>query len=331
MCAVENGMDVVRLARGRFAIEGIIGLAPRDKTDAISGLTDVGPYCRETGLRHITVETYNLSKESDKRALLDAEIDVLLVVGWQRLIPEWLIEHCAVAAIGVHGSAGGITGGRGRSPQNWALMLGCPSFEVSTFFVDPGVDSGDVLDSRQFDLAPDDDIRMSHLKVSAATVDMIEAGLASGAISERRGTPQPTEGIRYMPQRRPEDGAIDWRLSARDLVNFVRALTRPYPGAACGSLRVWRARALLGDFPGSHGTVLAHLAGGELVVRAGEAAVLLDDWEAPKVPAIGSALPCADAAEQMRGIIARHTEKHPELPISEDVLRYAHRLGADRL
>jgi len=34
-----------------------------------------------------------------------------------------------------------------------------------------------------------------------------------------------------FPRRRPEDGEIDWRLTARDIHNLIRALVAPLPGA----------------------------------------------------------------------------------------------------
>ena len=34
-----------------------------------------------------------------------------------------------------------------------------------------------------------------------------------------------------MPQRSPEDGEINWNWSAQNIYNFIRAQTKPYPGA----------------------------------------------------------------------------------------------------
>ena len=49
-----------------------------------------------------------------------------------------------------------------------------------------------------------------------------------------------------MPRRRPEDGVIDWTKTTRQLHDWVRALTHPYPGAftTVDGIRVfvWKAR-----------------------------------------------------------------------------------------
>ena len=49
-----------------------------------------------------------------------------------------------------------------------------------------------------------------------------------------------------MPQRGPDDGFIDWSQDAATLDRFIRAQTRPYPGAfstlGAKPLQIWRAQ-----------------------------------------------------------------------------------------
>jgi methionyl-tRNA formyltransferase len=78
-------------------------------------------------------------------------------------------------------------------------------------------------------------------------------------------------------RRRPEDGRIDWSQRAQQIVDLVRAVTRPFPGAftEVGGERlfVWKARAVPGR--GAPGTLLERE---PLRIAAGEAAVELLDW-----------------------------------------------------
>ena len=62
---------------------------------------------------------------------------------------------------------------------------------------------------------------------------------------ERPGVPQPHTADPVLPRRRPDDGLLDWRVTSTRVYDFVRALTRPYPGAF-GRLegrrfKVWQA------------------------------------------------------------------------------------------
>jgi methionyl-tRNA formyltransferase len=43
--------------------------------------------------------------------------------------------------------------------------------------------------------------------------------------------PQDHAAATVMPRRRPEDGVIDWSRTTKQLHDWVRALTHPYPGA----------------------------------------------------------------------------------------------------
>ena len=112
-------------------------------------------------------------KKDDKNKLLNTNIDILIVAGWQRLIPEWLIQHCKICVIGSHGSPLGITKGRGRSPQNWALIMGMESFEISIFQIDKGIDSGRIFNTKSFKYSAFDDIKTSYYKVCMLISQML--------------------------------------------------------------------------------------------------------------------------------------------------------------
>jgi len=43
--------------------------------------------------------------------------------------------------------------------------------------------------------------------------------------------PQPRSSGAVLPRRRPADGLIVWDQEACAVYNFIRALTKPYPGA----------------------------------------------------------------------------------------------------
>ena len=64
----------------------------------------------------------------------------------------------------------------------------------------------------------------------------------------------------YYPVRRPKDGLIDWdRMYGNEVVDLVRALTRPYPGAfsfyAKKKVMIWRASCLAENIRGMPGRV----------------------------------------------------------------------------
>jgi methionyl-tRNA formyltransferase len=108
---------------------------------------------------------------------------------------------------------------------------------------------------------------------------------------QRPGRPQPQTDELLLPRRRPQDGLIDWSRNSREVYNFIRALTRPYPGAF-GWLEgkrylVWDAALLPGHpYPGANpGRVAGAMinphparACGQVVV-CGEGAIVLLEIE----------------------------------------------------
>lgn len=107
------GADIIDLFQRQIKISGVIGLSNRERTDAISDYVYMADFCQSKGIEFIEVNHYGLSDEGDKKRITQQDIDVLIVAGWQRLIPGWLIKHCSICAIGAHGSPLGITKGRG--------------------------------------------------------------------------------------------------------------------------------------------------------------------------------------------------------------------------
>ena len=335
LCTLESGLDTISLVSRAMEISGVVGLVEPPPGATISGFVDVESFCRDHRIRFIPVQAYSLKNATDRDLLEKLEMDVLLITGWQRLIPDWLIRHCRVGAVGFHGSASGITGGRGRSPQNWALILDKDRFEVSIFFVDSGIDSGRVIDSRTFPLLDGDNIRTSYYKVSWCVAEMFITAAREGRLSPSAAVDQPHEEARYFPQRLPEDGAIDWSRSSRDIYNFVRALTRPYPGAFSAfqgcELQVWEARPFdtgSRDAAGRPGEVLAVMAEGELVIRTGDGKLLVSDYtlrrtgDEPRLSP-GLVLPSMPYAEQIGRIVERHRAKYPSLKVVEELEQLA--------
>lgn len=322
--AIQTGVDTFEYLRGRIPLAGFIGLSDRWDHDGTSGYLNARDLCAHCQLPYFEVDSYGLRDEADRRLLLDLEIDVLIVAGWQRLIPEWLIEHVGLCCVGAHGSPLGITRGRGRSPQNWALLLGLPTFDISIFKITPGIDSGAVIASRSFSLEPADTIRTSYIKASYWVSQMIVEAYQQD-LFRQPGQPQNEAEAEYLPQRTAADGLLDWNRAPEEIANFVRALTRPYPGAFAllqeEKFVVWSATPFPMDDrqdEGRNGEVIHRFCGGELLVRCGGGAVIITDYETAHPPNSwrGVTLDGGSYSAQIEAILARHHEKYPTQRVS---------------
>ncbi len=189
--------------------------------------------CEEEGIPLRWVRQYTLRSEEDEAFFREAQVDLLLVIGWERLIPADILKMLGRFACGMHGSPFGLPRGRGRSPMNWALIEGDTRFITCLFKYSPDTDAGDIIGMKAFEITPTDDIAILHTKNRISMLQLLETYLP---LIERREVvlwPQPPERPSFYPKRAPEDGVIDWEQSTEEICRLVRAVASPYPGAYC--------------------------------------------------------------------------------------------------
>jgi len=159
----------------------------------------------------------------------EAVPDLGIVVGVSELIGEELLTLPSKGFIGMHPTL--LPKGRGRAPIPWALIHDLKETGVTLFYAEPGADTGDILAQEKVpifdtDTAPVLGARTDDMACSLFVESLPK--LASGTAPRIR---QNDAEATNWPRRRPEDGVIDWQKDSRALYNWVRALTRPYPGA----------------------------------------------------------------------------------------------------
>jgi methionyl-tRNA formyltransferase len=163
--------------------------------------------------------------------------DLLIVVAYGKIIPQWLRELSLNGAINVHGSL--LPRYRGAAPVNWAIAGGESLTGVCTMAIDAGLDTGPVYDCEstaigENETAPELSERLSRLG-APLLVRTIEA-IARGDAEFRQ---QDDSLATRAPRLQKEDGRIRWSESARTIHNEVRAFV-PWPsvvvsfrGGAC--------------------------------------------------------------------------------------------------
>ncbi len=230
LCTLSTGLNAIEYAiKLGISIDKIIGLNPKNLQNkkSISGYIDIKNFCKKYKIDYEYVSKYSLKKINPKK--LFSKADILWVAGWQRLIPENFISFPKICSIGAHGSLDGIRLGRGRSPQNWALLMGATNFKISVFKISRGIDDGNVIASKNFKLYSNDTIQTSYEKMSACVAQILLKILKRPSlISKSKKQVGPSK---YFPKRTPDDGFIDWNMSALDIHNLIRSLVDPYPNA----------------------------------------------------------------------------------------------------
>jgi methionyl-tRNA formyltransferase len=329
LCTVSTWLDAVaEVLRQKFPVAGIVGVHPDvADSDVISGYTDIEGFAKEHAISFAHIQSYGLTAEEDRLRVLNFDFDVVWVAGWQRLIPDWLINAGKLGALGGHGSPDGIQGGRGRSPQNWALMLGCERFDLALFRVTPGIDDGPIVVQRSFFYQSEDDIQVSYYRASLAMADMICQVMRNPSMLDV-ALPQAIEGF-YYPQRLPTDGRVDWSMAGFWIVRHCRALTKPYPGLKTSQdgvdVTLWRCQRFDDVIDGPVGRVSFVFMTGDFLVTCLDGRVLVREWhvwDSNWRPQAGMVLGSVSFSEQVSKIIRRSEEKHPRQRVSQRIERW---------
>jgi methionyl-tRNA formyltransferase len=249
---------------------------PPDRSGKISGYCDLGDIAEAHGIDIYRPHKYSLKSIRDRDALLEKKIDLLLVFGWQRLIPEWLIEHCGRQVFGVHGGPRKPPGCRGRAVFNWALLLGCKTFYMYLFRITPEVDAGEIIDITEFDITPHDDVRSIYHKNCVVSTRMFLQNLPAMLAGNAQGALQADGVCSLLPGRKPENGGIFWDWNAQRIENLIKAVAPPYPGAFTflDEMKIEIYRGHLFDtrilFTAEPGTILDVFPNGDFIVMAAD-------------------------------------------------------------
>jgi methionyl-tRNA formyltransferase len=171
--------------------------------------------------------------------------DAIIVVGYGRILPQWMIELPPLGNINLHASL--LPKYRGAAPIQWAIASGETVTGVTTMRIDAGLDTGDILQQREMAIAPGDRAETLAPRLAAMGADLLVEtlrGLQAGTVHPR---PQDSAQASLAPILKKEDGRIDFRRSAQEICNRLRGF-QPWPGAFASfrgkNLQAWDARPL---------------------------------------------------------------------------------------
>jgi methionyl-tRNA formyltransferase len=154
--------------------------------------------------------------------------DAIIVVGYGRIIPQWMIDLPRLGNLNLHASL--LPKYRGAAPIQWAIASGETVTGVTTMRIDAGLDTGDILLQREIPIGLEDTSETLGPKLASIGADlMVETlrGLENGNV---RPTPQDHSRATLAPILKKEDGRMDFARTAYDLFNRLRGF-QPWPGA----------------------------------------------------------------------------------------------------
>src|SRR5260221_4415595 len=154
--------------------------------------------------------------------------DAIIVVGYGRIIPQWMIDLPRLGNVNLHASL--LPKYRGAAPIQWAIASGESVTGVTTMRIDAGLDTGDILLQREVAIGPEDTAEALGPKLASTGADLTIETLRGIETGQVRPTPQDHARATLAPILKKEDGRMDFSRSATDLFNRLRGF-QPWPGA----------------------------------------------------------------------------------------------------
>jgi len=185
--------------------------------------------------------------------------EVILVVAYGRIIPQWMLDMPVHGNLNLHASL--LPKYRGAAPIQWAVANGERITGNTTMRIDAGLDTGDILLQSEVPIGPAqtaEELFPILAKDGAALMVETLRRLNAGMTHARR---QDDASATLAPILKREDGRIDFAHDAQTIFNRWRGF-QPWPGAFTsfrGKKFIVHAMQVV--------TAVKGLAAGEMLVR----------------------------------------------------------------
>lgn len=182
--------------------------------------------------------------------------DLLWITDYRYLIPQKIIDLAPWGGLNLHPAL--LPKYRGRAPINWAIIHGEKETGLTAHFIIEKADAGDIVEQQKIIIGSKDNIKdvlNKFYPLYKSITQKVIKHFLNGDVPRRA---QDHNIATVFPARTASDGRISWKQHAQQLHDFIRAITRPYPGAFSfyqgRKIMIWEATIEKGK--GSPGQIL---------------------------------------------------------------------------
>jgi len=211
-----------------------------------------------------------IKNNNEFRAQLEAIApDCIVIVGYGRIVPRWMLDLPAHGNINLHASL--LPKYRGAAPIQWAIARGEQVTGNTTMRIDEGLDTGDILLQRELEILPEDTSVTLAPRLAAMGAELLVETLEGLAGHRLQPTPQDNAQATLAPILTREEGRINFARDSYSIYNRFRGF-QPWPGA----FTTFRGKQLtlhaIAPFAGAQRLVMGELsiAGEQLLAGCGE-------------------------------------------------------------
>src|ERR1039457_6334582 len=195
------------------------------------GMEAAGSSVKEAAIRQgiPVVQPVTIKNSNEFRGQLVAiNPDAIIVVGYGRILPQWMIDLPRLGNLNLHASL--LPKYRGAAPIQWAIANGESVTGVTTMRIDAGLDTGDILLQREIPILREDTAETLAPRLASVGAELMVETLRALEGGQIQPTPQGHSRATLAPILKKEDGRMDFSRPASDLFNRMRGF-QPWPGA----------------------------------------------------------------------------------------------------
>ena len=153
--------------------------------------------------------------------------DIVVVVAYGLLLPEKYLKVPKYGCINGHASL--LPRWRGAAPIQRAIEAGDTKTGSCIMLMEKGMDTGPIISSEIIDINKHDNSKIIHDKLSQFTAELLVQVIKDYRDGGVLPIDQKSYGIKYANKIQKNESEIDWKLTAVEIFNKVRAFS-PFPG-----------------------------------------------------------------------------------------------------
>lgn len=280
-------MDIIFMGTPDFAARSLEGLITKHNVNAVITQPDKPkgrgkkvqiPAVKAVALAH-NIPVYQPDKLNDVSFMQKHHADIIVVVAYGKILPEYLLNLPQYGCVNVHASL--LPAYRGAAPIQWALINGETKTGVTVMAMDKGLDTGDIILKKEMTVNNNDDSGILHEKLAMLGQDALLEALE--LIEQRKATREKQDATKasYASIITKDMGHIAWQKPAREIFNLIRGLS-PWPSAYFflgeSFIKIWKAEVVKKE--GLPGEVIEVLPSQGIVVACGQDALLITEVQA---------------------------------------------------
>lgn len=168
-----------------------------------------------------------LTTKDQLRIIKNVEPDYIVSCGYQHIVPESILTIPTKGCLNLHPAY--LPYNRGANPNVWSIIEGTPA-GVTLHYMDPGIDTGDIVARRKVETAFSDSGKDLHKRLEDAQLELFRdvwSDILSDNISvveqdENQGTYHQTSEFETLCELNPDE-----EVRVKEFLDRLRALTFP--------------------------------------------------------------------------------------------------------